>query len=60
MRTDNNNRTKSIIRLILGLIVGGLIVLVIRLTLGNPYTLIKPLIKTLVIAYSNGLLVEWV
>jgi len=35
MKIDNNG-WKSIIRLILGLIVGGVIILVIRLTLGKP------------------------
>jgi len=36
MKTDNNGWKNSIIRLVLGLIVGGLIILVIRLTLGKP------------------------
>jgi len=35
MKIDNNT-WKAIIKLILGLIVGGLIILVIRLTLGKP------------------------
>ena len=36
MKIDINGWKNSIIRLFLGLIVGGIIILVIRLNLGNP------------------------